>query len=139
VLLDRGAWRPAFVAMHGDLHTGNFLRREEASRRRLPRWDLPFVVIDWSGAQRDGLPLYDLVRLAHSLRIPPRRLARELARHTAILGGTLGAAPAHLAAAFADLKQNLEHFPIERFARLADVCFARVDAALASTHESAHT
>lgn len=123
--LDRGAWRPMFVAMHGDLHTGNVLVDVGGATGRADRPEAQrFAVIDWGGARRDGFAVYDLVRLAHALRIGSRRLAARLAEHCDRLGCPVAHAPWHLAAAFADVGDNLEHFPVENYARLADLSFS---------------
>lgn len=131
--LDRGAWKPSVVAMHGDLHTGNLLieRGDGVSPAPL-RWSLRFGVIDWSGAQRDGFPIYDLIRLAQSLRIDRHQLARQIALHCEILGCAPEAARWHLAAAFADLRANLEQFPFNLYVQQAESSFALLDAGLAA-------
>lgn len=129
--LDRGLWRPMHVAMHGDLHAGNVLldNRDATGRSALP-WRERFVVIDWCGATLSGRPLFDLIRIAESMRTPHALLAYELAEHCALLGGTRADAVAHTAASLADLGAHLECFPVERYAALADRVLGRLDLAL---------
>jgi hypothetical protein len=129
--LDAGQWRPMQVAMHGDLHAGNLLIDQRgASGRAAQPWAERFVAIDFCGARAAGLPLFDLIRIAESLRTPHALLARELAAHCALLGGTVDDAPAHAAASLADLGANLECFPVELYRELADRVLGRLDKAL---------
>lgn len=130
VALDRGAFRPMHVAMHGDLHTGNVLiDTTGAAGRDSGPWAQRFVVIDWGGADADGFPIFDLARLAHSLRTGARHLGASLRAHSRALDCPIEHAPWHLAAAFADLGDHLEYFPVEHYARLADLCFSLLAAA----------
>jgi aminoglycoside phosphotransferase (APT) family kinase protein len=119
------------VAMHGDLHAGNLLiDQRDATGRGAQPWAERFVAIDFCGARASGLPLFDLIRIAESLRTPHALLAQELAAHCALLGGTLDDAPLHAAASLADLGVNLECFPVERYRELADRVLGRLDEAL---------
>lgn len=130
--LDAGTFRPLHVAMHGDLHAGNILVDDGAlSFRSHVSWWERLSLIDWCSAQPDGFPLYDLMRLAHSLRISARRLAPALVASCATLECPLEDARWHLAAALADLGANLEEFPLERFAWIADRTLDWLDAAIA--------
>ncbi len=129
--LDSGQWRPMHVAMHGDLHAGNLLVDHSGATGRdgLP-WRERLVAIDWCGANASGRPLFDLIRIAESMRMPHAVLAGELAAHCALLGGGVDDAVAHTAASLADLGANLECFPVDRYAELADQVLGRLDMAL---------
>jgi thiamine kinase-like enzyme len=119
------------VAMHGDLHAGNLLiDHEDATARGALPWRERFVVIDWCGASPTGRPLFDLIRIAESMRVPHARLAEELNAHCAQLGGSIDDAVAHTAAALAELGANLECFPVEHYRALADRVLDRLDLAL---------
>lgn len=130
--LDAGTFRPLHVAMHGDLHAGNVLVDDgvESFRSHVSWWER-VSLIDWCGAQPDGFPLYDLMRLAHSLRISARRLAPALVATCATLACPIEDARWHLAAALADLGANLEEFPPERYAWIADRTLDWLDATIA--------
>ncbi len=96
------------VPMHGDLWSGNLMRRKDGS----------LCVIDWGGSQQRGYGIYDLMRLGNSLRIPSRIMKRELAAHEAALGGAQ-AAGVHLLTALGHYAADLGQFPRERFVVLA--------------------
>jgi hypothetical protein len=114
-----GKWRPRHALMHGDLWKGNILLRGRK-----------FILIDWAGSAIQGYPIYDLVRLASSLRISHRALAREVSRHCAILGCAPEDARSYLLSALGHLGMNLEHFPRERYIRLVDSSIEILDRAL---------
>lgn len=123
--LDRGAWRPRRVLMHGDFYLGNVLidpgTRAGAPRRSWPwPWSARFVIIDWPGSRTDGFAFFDLVRMAQSTRPPRGRLRAEVAAHCRLLGCEPADARSYLAAALGDLGGDLEYFPIERYAEIAD-------------------
>lgn len=106
--LESGAITVNNIPMHGDLWFGNLLRKADGS----------LCVIDWGGSELRGYGVYDLMRLGESLRIPPRIMRRELARHETILGGPQ-AAQIHLLAALGHYAANLGQFPRERFVAMA--------------------
>ena len=62
---------PKSRVMHGDFWIGNVMLDPSALR--------DFVVIDWRGSAVDGFPIFDLVKFAQSLKLPPYVLRRELA------------------------------------------------------------
>jgi hypothetical protein len=129
--LDSGTWRPMYVAMHGDLHAGNLLiDRQDATGRGAIPWRERLVAIDWCGASLRGRPLFDLIRIAESMRTSPALLGQELAAHCELLGGGIDDAVAHTAASLADLGANLECFPVELYGALADRVLGRLDMAL---------
>lgn len=132
--LTRGAWTPLHVAMHSDLWEGNVLIDGTGITGRADQsWPRRFTIIDWSGALGDGFPVYDWIRLATSLRVPDARSGPALARHATALGCSLADTRRHLVAALADLGANLEYFPVERYARLADDMIERLDRVLQTT------
>lgn len=128
--LDRGAWKPVLVAMHGDLHTGNVLldTRGETGPIDGPLAER-FALIDWGGARPDGHAVYDWIRLAHSLRAETSQLPARLQAYCRALQAAPSSAPWYLAAAFAELGDQLEHFPVDRYAALAELCFSMLAAA----------
>ncbi len=123
--LRRRAWVPKVVLSHGDLWKGNILLRSETKPN-----EHRFVVIDWAGAELQGHAIYDLVRLAQSLRLHRRGLGREINRHCGVLGCEVIDAKSHLLSALGHLGMNLEHFPVEAYARTAESCFATVEGAI---------
>jgi class 3 adenylate cyclase len=89
-----------------------------------------FAIIDWCGASREGYPIFDLLRLADSMRVSDARLAVELARHCELLGGDLDDAASHTAAGLADLGAHLECFPVAAYSALIDRVLRRLESAL---------
>lgn len=122
-----GAWTPRSVAMHGDLWRGNILSGIHHPAAPFG----PLKLIDWPGATPTGYGIYDLVRMARSLGLPPDALRTQLERHRHALGCSLEQTPHHLVAALANLRLNLGHFPQARFARMADECLATIHQAIA--------
>src|SRR5664280_1556636 len=84
--IQAGEWKPQHVLAHNDLWSGNLLLDSPTN------WLMcvatgQFIVIDWAGALVSGYPLFDLLRLAQSLRVPGKAVAREVQSHMRILGG----------------------------------------------------
>ncbi len=133
--LTSGAWVPRHVLMHGDLWRGNLLLRPAVGGAWPPRrapWAQRLAVIDWAGAQLQGHPFFDLVRVAQSLGLAPRRLRAEIDRHCALLAcARIDAASCVLAAA-GDILGELEQFPVHRLLGMAESTLRCVDAAIAS-------
>jgi hypothetical protein len=123
--LDRGLWRPRSVVAHNDLWWGNFVRRPQGDRARIP-----FQVIDWAGASVQGVPFYDLVRVASSLELGRLRFRRALRIHCAILGCRPEHSRHYLCVAFGRLLRNLGEWPEEQFVGTARSCLRYVDDAL---------
>lgn len=116
--LQSGQTQARHVPMHGDLWVGNLMRRPNGH----------LAVIDWSGSVVRGYGIYDLIRVASSLRLPQRLLARELAWHVQTLGDVQHGAQLHLLAALGYYARNLGVFPEHRFALLAQSCWAELNA-----------
>lgn len=117
--LDRARWQPIHTLMHGDLWIGNVLID---SRLRDRPWPERFAVTDWPASRVRGFPFFDLVRLGRSLDCPRGVFRRALADHAARLDCTLAEARNHLLCALGTIAQDLEHFPLERFATMATAC-----------------
>lgn len=114
-----GPHQPRHVLCHNDLWAGNILRAPRGDR-------FGFVLIDWGASRTDGFPIYDLLRLAVSLRLGARALRRELNRHCAALDCGPEDAVGYLAAALGQLGLNREHFPLDRYAALVESCFRQL-------------
>lgn len=123
--LDRGLWRPRSVVAHNDLWWGNFVRRPDGDRQ-----GPPFQVIDWAGASAQGMPLYDLVRVASSLKLGRLRFRRALRAHCSILGCRPEQSRHYLCVAFGRLLRNLGEWPEEQFVGTARSCLRYVEDAL---------
>lgn len=118
--------RPRQVLCHNDLWAGNILRA------RGTRYG--FVLIDWGASRADGYPIYDLLRVAVSLRLRPRALRRQIERHCAALGCEPTHAAGYLAGALGQLGLNRERFPLNRYVALVEDCFNQLrDAGLVGT------
>jgi len=118
---------PRQVLMHGDLWKDNLLidQRGAKGRAHASVHD-SFVVIDWPGSTLAGYPIYDLLCLADSIGLRGRRFRDEVDIHARILGCEPMDVRTHLLAALAHTALHLEHFPVERFAQLADACLQRL-------------
>jgi hypothetical protein len=116
--LRSGAWKPRRVLMHGDFNLGNILIAPRA--RAVGPWWSRFVVIDWPGSRTDGFAFFDLVRMVQSARPTRQRQRAEVAEHCRLLGCEPADARSYLAAALGHLGGDLEYFPIERYAEMAD-------------------
>ena len=120
-----GKWAARHVLMHGDLWVGNILLSPTGLGRR-PRT----VLIDWPGSVVRGHAIFDLVRLAHSFRMRPAVLRRELARHAELLGCKVEDTRSHLLAALGWHGLDLEHFPVKRYLKMVSHCFDTLSEAL---------
>lgn len=130
--LDAGAWTPKHVLMHGDLWKGNILIRSSGNGFEPRRWRDRYVIIDWAGSKISGHAMYDLVRLAESMSLTDRCLRREVDRHCRILECDPANAAGYLLAALGHIYMNLEHFPVDRFVRMAENSLATLERSLTS-------
>jgi len=129
--LNRGEWKPRFVLMHGDLWEDNLLLSSGSPASTDSQQSAPFVVIDWPGASLLGYPIYDLLRIAHSMRLGRSALRREVSRHREILGTDSAGAMGHLLACLGHIGLNLGHFPMEMYTEMSMTCFDDLRTALA--------
>lgn len=120
--LESGQWQPCHVLMHGDLWKGNILLDQENKSQTGF-----FKIIDWAGSLIHGYAMYDLVRLGSSFKLTNMQMHQQIASHCQILNCDLIDARSHLASALAYLSMNLEDFPLDRFAKTGDHCFAALD------------
>ena len=123
-----GQWKPHHVLMHGDCWRGNVLIKPSASFKERTPWAERFVLIDWPGAEIDGYAIFDVVRMAQSMRIAFKQLREELRRHCEALECDRTDATSYLLAALGNLGMSLECFPMEQFARMAESCHATLKA-----------
>lgn len=123
--LDRDAWRPRSVVAHNDLWWGNFVRRPGGDQGMVP-----FYVIDWAGGSVEGMPIYDLVRVADSLHLGAGHFRRALREHCAILGCRPEQGLHYLCVTFGRLLRNLGEWPEEQFVGTARSCLRYVEDAL---------
>jgi hypothetical protein len=100
------------TVIHGDLWLGNVMLDPSGER--------DFMIIDWGGSSVDGLGIFDLVKFAESARLSPRALNAELAAHAERLGCSLPQTRIYLVAALGYIWHNLNQFPAEKFAMMAD-------------------
>ncbi|HEV7913475.1 MAG TPA: hypothetical protein VGP22_06890, partial [Albitalea sp.] len=128
--LQAGTWRPKTVLMHGDLWKGNLLLRPPTGALDSLQWRERFIVIDWPGSQSRGHAIYDLVRLAQSMRLGDTRLRAEVQRHCDLLGCRREDAISHLLAALGHMAMHLEHFPMQMFTTMAEACHATLARAI---------
>lgn len=128
--LDAGVWTPRHVLMHGDLWIGNVLIRRASCDVEQRRWRDGFVVIDWAGSEIHGYALYDLVRFAISIRLNASSLRREVGRYCRLLRCEPTDARSYLVAALGHLANNLDRFPIDRYASMAESCLTTLERAL---------
>lgn len=119
--ITHGIWQPRLVLAHNDLWEGNVLRADDGP------FEWSFALIDWGGSRVRGHAIYDLVRLASSFGLSSRALARQLALHAQALGCAPAHTKHHLVAALAWLASNLDEWPLESFAPVADHCLERIN------------
>ena len=124
VELREGRWQPQLTLSHNDLWSGNLLWSKRAQSPPA------FRVIDWGAMTLDGFPVYDAIRLAMSLGLPPRALTHRLQSGLESIGATHGEARYYLTAALARLLDGLGEWPVERFAETARACDAYLEVAL---------
>lgn len=125
--LQAGTWTPRHVLMHGDLWKGNIvIPPAECPVERSGSRDR-FAIIDWAGSEIHGYAMYDLIRLAQSIRLNARILRHEVDRHCRVLRCEPVDAISHLLVALGYIANNLEHFPLDRYARMAESCLATMD------------
>ncbi|NER49094.1 MAG: phosphotransferase [Symploca sp. SIO1A3] len=123
-----GKWSPRHVVMHNDLWKGNILledRNVSGLGKQLSTEH--FIIIDWMGAMVQGYAMYDLIRLAQSLKLGGRQLREHVTTHCQFLGCDFIDARSHLLAALGYLGMHLEHFPLPRFVQMADSCLEKIE------------
>lgn len=125
--LHGGAWKPRFVLMHSDFWKGNVLIRPRDDAGDGRRWHDRFTIIDWGGSETRGYAIFDLIRMSRSLRLNTRSLRDEIAVHCQLLKCNMSDAMSYLLAALGYIAMNLEHFPVDAYARMAHACFATLD------------
>ncbi|NET58962.1 MAG: hypothetical protein F6K47_23305 [Symploca sp. SIO2E6] len=123
-----GKWSPRHVLMHNDLWKGNILLdHRHVSRLGNQLWTEHFVIIDWMAAMVQGYAMYDLIRLAQSLKLGQRQLREHVITHCQFLSCDFTDARSHLLAALGYLGMHLEHFPLPRFVQMADSCWETIE------------
>jgi len=126
--LERGDWRPRQVLAHNDLRRENlFLPPGDAWWLPRGRGELPLLG-GWAESRPRGHPLFDLLRLAESLRLPARRLEGELSAHLGLLGCEPLDAWSYTLAALGARGSSSE-LPPQRYARLLRVLAQRLASA----------
>ena len=115
-----GKWKPKHVLDHNDLYRSNILL--DPSNKGILTFDRRFIIIDWLGANPDGYGIYDLLRLASSMRLPSYRLAGELHLHCRLVGCSPVDSVGQLLAGLGHLGIHLECFPYERYVCLVESC-----------------
>jgi thiamine kinase-like enzyme len=110
-------WRPINIVAHNDLWKGNILLEKS-----FPYISGRFIVIDWSGSQVHGYPIYDLVRFAHSFKLSTCQFRQQLLNHCNILNCNIFQSRCYLVCSLASLSMNIDNFPLHRFIKLAESC-----------------
>jgi hypothetical protein len=116
----KGLWSPRHCLMHGDLWKGNILLapRTRGYRR--------FVLIDWGSSVTEGYGIYDLLRVASSMKVRGHRLRKEIQAHCELLGCDYVDARSHLVAALGHGGMNLGYFPLESYKALFLQCLRQL-------------
>jgi aminoglycoside phosphotransferase (APT) family kinase protein len=122
--LAAGRWKPMQVAAHNDLWSGNLLVAPAGGKG-----GPGFAVIDWGASRSEGHAVYDLVRLAMSLRLSRAEFLEELNAHARILGCDVTQMRHHLVAALAYLGDHRGEWPAQQFAEMAKTCVDYVGSA----------
>lgn len=121
--LAEGLWTPKHVLMHGDLWKGNILLKSQDNVWLRLRNLNHFAIIDWGGAEMDGYPMFDLIRLAHSLNLSRRKFKCEVKRHCHLLRCDQIDAISYLLAALGYTAINIENFPMDRYLQMTEACY----------------
>jgi hypothetical protein len=126
--LHDGDLTPMHVAQHGDFWHGNVLLPGAASQfDKFNPWG--FYLIDWAGAEKEGYPFFDLLKLAGSLGLSRAQLSREVERHSRVMGIQAGHPEYYFLAGLAHLGTKLENFPEDRYLAMGVDLHARLAAA----------
>jgi hypothetical protein len=117
-----GSFTPRKRVMHGDMTLGNILLDPSKSRE--------FIIIDWRGSEVDGYPIFDLVKFAEASGLKRSALRAELSGHAERLACEIEDSRSYLLSALGHIWRNLDQFPPERFAAMANRNLNTLDAAL---------
>lgn len=122
-------WSPRSALCHNDLWSGNVLLPRSAESRR--RAGFGFYLIDWAGAEIDGFPIWDLLRVATSFSVPRFWLRRQLIRHCALLGCDESDAGSYLAAAVGQLALHRGCMPDSVYSEASEMMNQKLGTTLA--------
>ena len=126
--LNSRKWEPRYVLMHNDLWKGNIIIDHlHITNPSKTLWTERFVIIDWLGSMVKGYAIYDLVRLAQSLKLRPKKLRHEVSLHCRMLNCNIVDARSYLLTALGYLGMHLEYFPFPRFIQLANSCLETLE------------
>lgn len=114
--ITNGDFRPVHVLQHGDLWLGNLLIK--GSLELLDPEQPGFTVIDWGGATTSGYPFFDLVKFSMSCNMPPKATACHIDTVREIIRCEPADVVSYITCALGKLRQDLEHFPEDRFHKL---------------------
>lgn len=120
-----GQWRPSLHVSHNDFWKGNVLLTNPVNPL-LDSGRSRFFVIDWAGSSTRGQPIYDLLRAAMSFRLPRRKLAKTLAIFCRFMNCESIDCMGSLLAGLGWIGLHREHFPLGRFAQVAEDCRLRL-------------
>jgi hypothetical protein len=114
--LQAGKLRQVTHLQHSDLWLGNILLpRNFADFVRKRR---AFYIIDWGGATISGVPFFDMVRFAASVRPAKAYFKRLVSRHCELIECERSDAKLYLIVALANVGMNLENFPESRYLKM---------------------
>lgn len=114
----QGTWCPLVVFSHGDLWSGNVLRRCRKVRQQSDSRFGSLAIIDWDGFLEDGYAFVDLIRFGPCLGKSWISLKREVVAHAVILGCRSEDIELYFAAAHAAIAIELQNFPKEQFSAM---------------------
>ena len=78
-----------------------------------------FFVIDWSGADKNGFPFYDLIRFSESFNLPDKKTKYLIKEWCRVLECDDSFSLTYLALALSRIYQNLEYFPEDLFKKMS--------------------
>ncbi len=125
--LQYGEWEPKHVLMHGDFWKGNILMRSTDDAVEVRQWQDRFIITDWAGSETRGFAIFDLIRMAQSMRMGTRSLHREIVDHCRLLSCQPVDATSYLLAALGHILTNIEYFPIHAYVRMVESCLKSVE------------
>lgn len=118
-------WKPVHVLAHNDFWRGNLLIQPRNLEAQM-NWANRFVIIDWLGCVHKGFGIFDLLKMARSMRLGRNYLRQELSIHCHALCCDLVDSYGHLLTALGRLGLHMEHFPRDRYVQLVSNCFQQL-------------
>lgn len=120
--LGSGRWNPVSILQHSDFWLGNILLLKNTPRSSMNYYG--FCVIDWGGAQYNGVPVIDMVRYSVSANVTAQKARSELLKYTNTVQILPDELTYYLLISLGRIGLNLEQFPKNRYLDSCEKNFA---------------